>query len=366
MSESTSNAAATASAVADTRVSESAPMPPQPPQPPPQVQISQMIGGHVVTRAMYAFAELGIADMLKDAPRSAADLAPTAGAQPAPLHRLMRTMAGLGFLVEDADQRFALTPLGEAMRSDAPGHARSMVRLLAGPVGWRVLGEFLHSVKTGEAGAEKALGQPIFEYMATSPQEATWFNEMMIAFHGGEPPAVAAAYDFSSLGTIVDVGGGTGNLLTTILQAYPQVHGVLHDLPHVASQARELIASRDLSGRCTVSEGSFFDEVPEGGDAYMLSHIIHDWDEASCLKILGACRRAMKPGSRLLVVEMVIPPGNDFHPGKLSDMIMLAFTPGGCERTAAEYGALFEKAGFKLTRVVPTASPVSVVEAVPA
>jgi hypothetical protein len=332
---------------------------------PPQVQITQMIGGHVVTRAMYAFAELGIADLLKDAARSAADIAPLAGAQPASLYRLLRTMAGLGFLVEDAEHRFALTPLGETLRSDSPGHARSMVRLIAGPLGWRVLGEFLHSVKTGEAGSERALGQPIFDYMASSPQEATWFNEMMIAFHGAEPPAVAAAYDFSTIGTLVDVGGGTGNLLTTILQANPGVRGVLYDLPHVTAQARDVIASRDLSDRCTIDEGSFFDAVPEGGDAYMLSHIIHDWDEASCIKILGNCRRAMKPTSRLLLVEMVIPPGNDFHPGKLSDMIMLAFTPGGCERTAAEYAALFGKAGFSLTRVVPTASPVSVVEAAP-
>jgi ubiquinone/menaquinone biosynthesis C-methylase UbiE len=206
----------------------------------------------------------------------------------------------------------------------------------------------------------------MFEYMKTRPQEATWFNEMMIAFHGSEPPAVAAAYDFSSLGTLVDVGGGTGNLLTTILQANPQLRGVLYDLSHVAAQARELIASRGLADRCTVNEGSFFDALPEGGDAYMLSHIIHDWDEASCIKILTNCRRAMKPGGRLLLVEMVIPPGNDFHPGKLSDMIMLAFTPGGCERTAKEYDTLFAKAGLKLTRVVPTASPVSVVEAVPA
>jgi O-methyltransferase domain/Dimerisation domain len=332
---------------------------------PPQVQVAQMIGGHVVTRAMYAFAELGIADLLKDAPRSADDIAPRAGAQPAPLYRLMRTMAGLGFLVEDAEHRFALTPLGETLLSDAPGHARSMVRLIAGPVGWRVLGEFLHSVKTGEAGSERALGQPIFDYMVANPQDATLFNEMMIAFHGAEPPAVAAAYDFSTINTLVDVGGGTGNLLTTILQANPGVRGVLHDLPHVAAQARDLIASRGLSDRCTVSEGDFFNALPEGGDAYMLSHIIHDWDEASCIKILTNCRRAMKATSRLLLVEMVIPPGNDFHPGKLSDMIMLAFTPGGCERTAAEYATLFGKAGFSLTRVVPTASPVSVVEAAP-
>jgi hypothetical protein len=356
MSESTSSAA-----VAPESTPASAPVP----MPPPQAVIGQMIGGHVVTRVLYAFAELGIADLLKDAPRSADDIAPTTGALAAPLHRLMRTMAGLGFLAEDAERRFALTPLGEAMRSDAPGHSRSMVRLLAGPVGWQVLGEFLHSVKTGEAGAERALGKNMFDFMATAPQEATWFNEMMIAFHGAEPPAVAAAYDFSTLSTIVDVGGGTGNLLTTILQAYPEVRGVLYDMPHVAAQARDLIASRGLSDRCTVHEGSFFDELPKDGDAYLLSHILHDWDEASCLKILANCRRAMKPTSRLLVVEMVIPPGNDFHPSKLSDMIMLSFTPGGCERTAQEYASLFAKAGFTLSRVVPTASPVSVVEAVP-
>jgi hypothetical protein len=354
MSESTSSGAAVASA------------PPPAPALPPQVQIAQMIGGHVVTRAMYAFAELGIADLLKDAPRSADEIAPRAGAQAASLYRLLRLMAGLGFLAEDAEHRFALTPLGEAMQSDAPGHSRSMVRLIAGPVGWRVLSEFLHSVKTGEAGSERGLGQPIFDYLAANPGDATLFNEMMIAFHGAEPPAVAAAYDFSGLGTIVDVGGGTGNLLTTILQANPGVRGVLHDMPHVAAQARDLIASRGLSDRCTVHEGSFFEALPEGGDAYMLSHIIHDWDEASCIKILTNCRRAMKSGGKLLLVEMVIPPGNEFHPGKLTDMIMLAFTPGGCERTAAEYSALFAKAGFSLTRVVPTASPVSVVEAVPA
>lgn len=350
----------TAAASAPARTSE------PPPMQPPLVQITQMIGGHVVTRALYVFAELGIADLLKDAPQSAGAIAPIVGAKPQPLYRLLRMMAGLGFLVEDAERRFALTPLGQAMQSDAPGHARSMVRLIAGPVGWQVLGEFLHSVKTGESGCERALGRSLFDFLATAPQEATWFNEMMIAFHGSEPPAVVAAYDFSGIGTIVDVGGGTGNLLTTILLANPGIRGVLYDAPHVAAQARALVASRGLSSRCAVSEGSFFDEVPEGGDAYLLSHIIHDWDEASCLKILAACRRAMKPDARLLLVEMVIPPGNEFHPGKLSDMIMLAFTPGGCERTEEEYAGLFAKVGFALRRVVPTASPVSVVEAAPA
>jgi len=192
------------------------------------------------------------------------------------------------------------------------------------------------------------------------------FNEMMIAFHGSELPAVAAAYDFSACRTLIDVGGGIGNLLTTILLAHPHLRGVLYDVPHVAAQAKTLIASRNLNDRCSVSEGSFFDGVPAGGDTYLLSHIIHDWDEARCLAILGHIRRVLPPGGRLLVVEMVIPPGNDFHLGKLTDMVMLAFTPGGRERTADEYAALFGKAGLKLTRVVPTQSPVSVVEAVAA
>ena len=336
------------------------------PELPPHAQVVQMACAHVVTKVVHAFAELGLADLLKDGPRSADELSSGAGASADSLYRLLRSATGFGLVAEDAARRFALTPLGEALRSDSPAHARSMVRLLCGPVGWQILGEFLHSVKTGEAGADRALGKPMFDFMATAPQEATWFNEMMIAFHGAEPPAVAAAYDFSEFGTLVDIGGGTGNLLTTILQANPGLRGVIHDLPHVAREARTLIASRGLADRCTVSEGSFFESAPAGGDAYLLSHIIHDWDEASCLRILDHIRRGMASTGRLLVVEMVIPPGNDFHPGKLTDMVMLSFTPGGRERTADEYAELFAKASFRMTRVVPTASPVSIVEGVPA
>jgi hypothetical protein len=240
-----------------------------------------------------------------------------------------------------------------------------MVRLIAGPLGWATLGELLHSVKTGETAADRALGQPMFDYLATAPREAQWFNEMMVAFHGSEPPAVAAGYDFSACHTIIDVGGGTGNLLTTILLAHPHLRGVLYDVPHVAAQARTLIENRNLADRCVVSDGSFFDAVPTGGDTYLLSHVIHDWDDARCLTILGRIRHAMPAGGRLLVIEMVIPQGNDFHLGKLTDMVMLAFTPGGRERTADEYATLFAKAGLQLTRVVPTQSPVSVIEAVP-
>jgi O-methyltransferase domain/Dimerisation domain len=334
-----------------------------PPAPPVDVQIIQLATGHIVARAVHAFAELGVADLLIDGPRTADEIAPACGAQSSSLYRLLRTVGGFGLVAEDASGRFALTPLGATLRSDAPGRARSAVRILTGPVGWRSLGELLHAVKTGDPAMDKAYGQSIFEYLQSAPEDATLFNELMIAFHGSEPPAVAAAYDFTGVRTLVDVGGGTGNLLTTLLLANPTLRGVLHDLPHVTAQARELIASRSLSTRCDVSEGSFFDAVPEGGDAYLLSHIIHDWDEASCLRIFDNIRRVLPSHGRLLLVEMVIPPGNDFHPSKLSDLIMLTFTPGGRERTEQEYAALFAKAGLKLTRVVPTASPVSVIEA---
>jgi hypothetical protein len=331
---------------------------------PAHEQIAQMALGHLTARALYGVVELGIPDRLAAGPRSADDLAAEIGAHGPSLHRLLRLMASLGFFEEDASARFALTPLGAALQTGAPGYASSLVHTLAGPIGWDSIGLLSHAVRTGEPAADKALGASIFDYLAARPVEATRFNELMIAFHGAEPPAVAAAYDFSAIGTLVDVGGGTGNLLTTILLAYPGVSGLLYDLPHVAAEARERIASRGLTDRCGVAEGSFFDGVPEGGDAYMLSHIIHDWDEARCLTILGHCRRAMGRGGRVLLVEMVVPGGNVFHQAKLSDLVMLTFTPGGRERTEQEYAALFAKAGLRLTSVTPTASAVSVIEAV--
>jgi hypothetical protein len=187
----------------------------------------------------------------------------------------------------------------------------------------------------------------------------------MIGFHGAEPAAVASVYDFSGLKTIVDVGGATGNLLTTVLAKATGARGVLYDLPHVVKDAPPLIQSRGMSDRVKIESGSFFDQVPAGADAYMLSHIIHDWSEAQCLTILGHVRKALNPGGRVLLIEMVLPPGNAPHPGKMLDIMMLV-GPGGQERTELEYKALLEKAKFRLTRVVPTPSAVSVVEAVPA
>jgi hypothetical protein len=269
-------------------------------------------------------------------------------------------MAGLGLFSEGPRGKFSLTPMGESLKTGAPGAARSTVLSLAGDTFWKVFGALEHSIRTGETGSEHVLGMGAFDYLARHPEEAAWFNDAMIGVHGQEPGAVVKAYSFAELGTLVDVGGGTGNLIATILQANPRLKGVLYDLPHVAGAAKERLASLGLSERCSVAPGSFFDSVPSG-DAYILSHIIHDWDEEKCLRILGNCRRA-NPKAKVLLVEMVIPPGNDPHPGKVLDLVMLNI-PGGKERTAEEYSELFAKAGYRLTRIVPTESAVSVVEA---
>jgi hypothetical protein len=317
---------------------------------------------HWVSHIVYVAAKLGVADHLAQGPLSADDLAKPTGTHAPSLYRLLRTLAGLGIVTEDESNRFALTPLGEALKAGAPGSARPTILTLASSWWMHGFGELLYSVQTGKSGFEKFLGMPIFDWFAKHPDEASMFSETMVGFHGGEPPAVAAAYDFSGLETIVDVGGATGNLLTTILARNPRLRGILYDLPHVVRDAPPLIQSRGVADRVTIESGSFFERVPSGADAYLLSHIIHDWSEEQCLTILGHCRSAMNPSGRILIVEMVLPQGNTPHPGKMLDLMMLV-GPGGRERTEQEYGVLLGKAGLRLTRVVPTDSPVSVVEA---
>jgi hypothetical protein len=329
---------------------------------PPHVQLIQMGTAYWISRLVYTAADLGLADLLAAGPKSAADLAPPTGTNPRVLHRYMRTLASLGLFTLNEDDTFALTPLGEALRSDAPGSARATILTMASPWASQAFSELRYSLETGKTGMEKVFGMPIFDYLAQRPADAALFSESMVGIHGGEPPAVAAAYDFSDIGTIVDVGGATGNMLAHILSRHPQARGVLFDRPHVVRDAPALLRARGVDGRVSIVEGNFFESVPEGGDAYILSHIIHDWNEDQCLTILGHCKKAMKPGARLLIVEFVLPEGNTPHFGKLVDMVMLTL-PGGEERTAKEYDALLAKAGLRMTRVVPTASDVSVVEA---
>ena len=331
--------------------------------PPPHAQLIQMGTAYWVSTILYAAAKLGLADHIAATPKSADELAALTGMHAPSLHRLMRTLAGLGVLTEREAQRFALTPLGEALKTGAPGSARATLLTFGSP--W-VVGAFqniMHSLETGGTGFEKAMGMPVFDYLGQHPEDASLFSETMVGFHGAEPPAVAAAYDFSAFETVVDVGGATGNLLAAILARHARPRGVLFDLPHVVADAPALLRERGVAERVTFEAGDFRKGVPAGGDAYVLSHVIHDWNDDQCLTILGHCRNAMKPDGRLLIVEMVLPAGDTPHPGKVLDIVMLV-APGGQERTEAEYAFLLSKAGFRLYRVVPTASAVSVVEAV--
>lgn len=328
---------------------------------PVEAQLLEMMLAQVVSRLVNLAAVLKLPDHLAPGPKTAEELAALTATSAPVLYRILRTLASFGIFTEDAAHQFSLLPLGQALRTGTPSHAAAL--LLSGEFISRSLDHLLHSVQTGETGFQKAFGLSLFDWLAGHPTEAALFNATMVGVHGMEPAAVADAYDFSIFGTVADVGGSTGNLLTTILGRHPSPHGILFDMPHVVRDAPALIRERGLTDRIRIEPGSFFDTVPAGADAYILSHVIHDWTEQQCLAIFANCRRAMKRSGRLLLVEMVLPSGDTPHPGKILDMLMLV-TPGGQERTAEEYGSLLEKAGFRMTRVIPTASPVSIVEAV--
>jgi hypothetical protein len=330
---------------------------------PAHAQLIQMSTAYWVSRLVHLAAELGLADHLAAAPLTADELAARTKSHAPALYRVLRSLASLGLFTEDASRRFSLAPLGEALKTGAPGSARASILTLGGEPIAAAWQQLVYSVRTGKPAFEQVHGKPIFRWLAEHPDEAALFGETMIGFHGAEPAAVALAYDFSGYSTIVDVGGGTGNLLTTILAKYPQPRGMVYDLPHVAAEANALIKARGLTDRVKVEVGDFFLTIPAGGDVYLMSHVIHDWSEEQCRAILANCRRAMKAGSRLLLIEMVLPPGDAPHPGKMLDMMMLV-GPGGQERTADEYRTLLASAGFRLLQVLPTDSAVSIVEAV--
>lgn len=330
---------------------------------PPHVQLVQMATGYWISKIIYAAVKLDLADHLADGPKSADDLAGPTGTHAPSLHRLMRTLASLGVLTSTDERHYALTPFGEALKSGAPGSARATILSLGGPTFVSAFEKIMHSLQTGETGFHSAHGMQVFDYFAQHPDEASLFSETMVGLNSGEAEAVAAAYDFSGVETIVDVGGATGNMLASILSQHEGPRGILFDRPYVVADAPPLLQKHGVSDRVTIESGSFFESVPAGADAYVLSHIIHDWTEEQCLTILANIRAGMKPDSRLLIVEMVLPPGDAPHPGKILDIVMLV-CPGGEERSAEEYDELLTKAGFRMTRVIPTESPVSIVEAV--
>ena len=327
---------------------------------PPEAVVSQMIFGKWVAMALSVAAKLRIADTLASGPKAVAELAKTTGTHAPSLYRVLRALASAGVFAEDAEGRFCQTPLSEVLRSDVPGSMRAVADYCGADWSWRPWGKLLDSVRTGQTAFDDVFGEQAFEYLAKHPAESAVFNEGMTGFSMQESPAIADAFDFSPFGTMVDVGGGHGHLLCTILKKYPGPRGVVFDAPHVVEGARPRIAEAGLSGWCRAEGGDFFQAVP-AGDAYLMKHIIHDWADDKATTILRNCRAAANPGAKLLLVEMVIPPGNEPSPGKLLDLEMLVIASGK-ERTEAEYAELLAGAGWKLTRIVATKSPTSVIE----
>lgn len=332
---------------------------------PASAQILELLTGKWVSCAISAAAELGVADHLIAGERNVEDLARLTSSHAPSLYRLMRALASLGIFRETSAQAFALTPMAECLRSDAPDSVRTLARFFSMPAMWSAWGEILHCVKTGETGLMKAFGSPNpFEYLKDHPDQAAIFDGAMTDLSRLNAPAIAQAYDFGKLRRLVDIAGGHGLLLGTILHRYTNLQGVLFDLPQVIERARQHPGHLPAD-RCEMVAGSFFEKVPQGADGYMMQHIIHDWDDERSVAILRNIRGAMDPSGRVLVVENVIPEGNAPSFGKLMDLEML-MAPGGRERTEAEYRDLFTAAGFRVQQIHSTYAPQSIIEAVPA
>ena len=330
----------------------------------PQVRMLHMIFGFMVSQAIHVAAKLGLADLLKDGPKSCDELARASATHAPSLYRVLRALACAGVFTEADGGVFGLTPLGATLQSDVPGSMRAMSVFMGDQCNWQAWGDILHSVKTGESAFEHVFGMGFFQHLERHPEAARIFNHAMTSNSEPFDAAVTAAYDFSDIRHIVDVGGEHGSLISSILKAYPKMKGILFDVPHVSEGARCRLSAEGVAERCSVVAGDFLESIPEGADAYLMKHIIHDWDEASAINILKNCRRAMASDARLLLIEEVIPCGDAPSLGKLVDLEMMLM-PGGRERTEAEYAALFEAAGFRLTSITQTQSPLSVIEAVP-
>ena len=321
--------------------------------------------GYRAMQALYVAARLGLADLLQDGARGSEELARATGADARALRRLLRALVSLGVFAEDADGRFAPSELGALLRSDVPGSLRAAAIFFGDERNWHAWGELERSVMSGEPVRGPRGTQAFLEEGARDPEGAALFNAAMTSLTSAFDAAVTAAYDFSRLGTLVDVGGGQGALISAILAANPALRGILFDIPPVIESARGRIGEAGLAGRCELVAGDFFASVPAGGDAYVLKWVIHDWDDEHSVAILGSCRRAMARDGRLLLVERVVPERIDQSADTqgivLGDLNMLLWT-GGRERTAAEYSALLASGGFTLARIVPTATQLSIIE----
>ena len=331
---------------------------------PPEIGLLELASGFTATHALYAAAKLGIADVLANGPLSADDVAAEVGSNPDTTHRLLRACAAFGVFREGPDGRFGLTPLANGLRSGTRDSMLPVILMLGDPRYQRTWGQLPHTVETGMPGAEEALGKPMWDYLDHHPDFAATFNDAMTRLTALDWPAVEAAYDFTKFSTIIDIGGGHGQLLALMLDAAPSAKGVLLEREVIVGDAEDHLREAGVLPRCRIDAGSFFETAPRDGDLYVMRRVVHDFDDEQAAAILANVHRHMPTGSILLLLESVVPPGNTPHFAKLLDLDMMIFV-GGRERTEQEFATLLGRAGFRLTRVIPTISTISLIEAVP-
>jgi len=326
--------------------------------------LRELMSGMRVTQLIYVAAKLGIADLLKDGSKSVDELASKVGAHPRALYRVLRALASMGIFAEVGDRKFELTALAEPLQDQVPGSVRAMAIMYGEEGFWKPWGDLLNCVKTGDTAFNRVFGMSRLEYRARNAEAGTNFNKMMSASTVRTANAVIEAYDFSGVKTVIDLAGGRGALIAAILKRHPHVQGVLTDLPHVANEAKAFIESERLKDRCEIIGGDNFESIPSGGDIYILKSIIQDEQDDGVVALLKNCRRAMGNHARLLIVDWILPSHGSPSPANMYDIIQMVIG-GGLLRTEEEFGALFEKAGFKLNRVLPTRSELSIIEGVP-
>ena len=332
---------------------------------PAPAQMLQIISNFWMSRALYVVAKLGIPDLLKSGPKTTEELAESTEMHAPSLYRLLRALASVGIVKSENDRGFSLTPLSELLVTDAPGSMRWFVVSELGQEHYPAWGNLMHSAKTGEIAFDNHFGMDIWKYFAKHPEDAAVFNDSMSGMTAVLNEKITSLYDFSRFGKIIDIGGGHGGLITSILKATPTAFGVLFDAEEVIAGARPKIEAFGIADRCETVAGDFFKSVPAGGDAYIMKWIIHDWDDERAIRILKNIRSQMSPDGRVIVVDAIVPEGDEPDFSKFFDLNMLVMT-GGKERTEREFAELFAAAGFKLVRVTPTGLPAGIIEAQPA
>jgi len=327
-------------------------------------QLNRILTSAALSRAVSTIAELGVADLVQTGqPQSVEHLARASKTHEPSLYRVLRYLASHGIFRETENRHFDHTPLSAALRTDAPGSYRAGAQLFHHLfAGWEGLH---HSIQTGEPGFNKVFGAPIFDYIQAHPELGPVFDAGMTSLNFYETTAMLDAYDFTGIKVLADVGGGNGSLLSAVLARYTKMKGILFDLGHVVGRAKERLKAAGLAERCTTIEGSFFETIPAGADAYLFRHIIHDWTDEQCIQILGHCRRVIPANGKVLIADGVVPAGNAPSPSKDLDMTMLTF-PGGQERTKSQFRLLLEASGFALKSITPTTTMINVVEGKPA